>query len=543
MPTTVPNVYLQDSGGGVWLLGATGIGAYTTTPVTSPTSGLPFVLLQDQAAATVWAMTVSTVGALTITAAAGTGAASIPVISTTGTLLGIVVIGGYISVISVTLCQFTLAQAFTALAQRLYDPTNQFWTQAELLLYIQEAFRTWNALTAYWRGDFLFNTVAGTTWYDITSTTVAPNTLRPLTLSTTSLYTIIEYHLLEPPVGAGTWAGSAQFALSDIQMAVERRRSELLGATGCSLTQSLLPATPGRTTLPATTLDVRRIAFLPAPGFGSPVTLWQDDTWAWESFEHDYTTLPPGVPSTYGMNTQPLLSFDVDVALAAPGLYELLTTQSVADPALAVPDDWAWLIKWGALADLLGRESNAKDPLRTKYAEQRYQQGMSLLALAPAVLAFRVNNVPALVDSVRSSDEYDTGWEGAAAGAPTTVLAAGLNLVALSPKPDAGPYSLTATVVENAPVPLLLSDCLTLTTDVFEAILDYAQHLATFKQGGAEFMATMPLYQRFMSMATLYASRIAEMGEFTAMLQSLSALEAGMNPRFTADTPAEVAGG
>ncbi len=446
-------------------------------------------------------------------------------------------------------CPIQLSNAYSALAARLYDPTNQQWTQAESLLYIQEAMREWNALTGYWRGDFLFNAAAGTTWYDITNLTTAPNTLRPLTLTTTSLYTIIEYHLLEPPVGAGAWTGSAQFALSDIQNAVTQRLNELLGATGCSITQSLVAAVPGRTALPLTTLDLRRVAFIPAVGYGSPSTLWDDDTWGWESFEPNYTTLPPAIPSTYSQNTQPLLTFDVDTQLNVPGQYELLTTQAatgVAGSSVIVPDDWAWVIKWGALGDLLGRESNAKDPMRQRYCEQRYAQGMSLLALAPALLAMRVNNIPTQIDSVRSADQYNSSWEGATPGPPATVLAAGLNLLALAPPPDAGPYSLNATVIANCPVPVNPTDCINVTEDVYEAILDEAQHIAMFKSGGAEFAATFPMHQRFLSLAALYASKIAEMGEFATVLMAQSLQEAAMNPRLTTDTPGEameVAGG
>jgi hypothetical protein len=545
-------------------------------------------------------------------------------------------------------CLIDLADAYDALGARLYDPTNQFWPQPELLLYIQEAMRTWNALTAYWRGDFTFSPVANSTWYDITNPAVAPNTLRPLTLKTTDLYMIMEYHLLEPPVGAGPWTGSAQFTIAQLQYAVERRLNELLGASGCSITRSLVEALPGRTALPPATLDLRRVAFFPAisnlpntylidtnnqvwllgitnlgaytttpvvggpgpvsgillkdrttgyifnltvttagallitpaspgsatvqpyisiltpndtpmgiavnnnrivtigvsPTFGSgAVTLWQDDSWAWESFEPDYTTLAPAIPSTYAQNTQPLLTFDVDTHLNQPGQYELLTTQATqAGPgaSLIVPDDWAWVIKWGALADLLGRESNAKDALRAAYCEKRYAQGMSLLTLAPALLGFRVNNIPTEIDSVRGADLYNANWEGAAAGPPTSVLAAGLNLLALSPQPDTAAYSLTATVVENCPVPNAPTDCINVTEDVFEAILDEAQHLAAFKMGGAEFMATIPMHQRFLSLAALYSARIAEMGEFAQVLYEQSRLEASMNPRLTGDTPAEV---
>jgi hypothetical protein len=416
----------------------------------------------------------------------------------------------------------------------------------ELLLYIQEAMREFNALAAYWRGDFTFPAVAGTTWYDITATATAPNTLRPLTLTTTSLYTIIEYHLLEPPVGAGAWTGSAQFALSDIQNAVTQRLNELLGASGCSITQSLIAASPGRTALPVTTLDLRRVAFIPATGFGPPSTLWQDDSWAWESFEYDYTTLPQGIPTTYAQNTQPLLTFDVDRNLSVAGQYELLTTQAVtgaSGSSVIVPDDWAWVIKWGALADLLGRESNSKDMVRQGYCEQRFAQGMSLLTLAPALLGFRVNNLPAEIDAVRSVDQYNTGWE-SASGSPTTALAAGLNLLALTPTPDSGgPYTCTATVVENCPVPVNPTDAINVTADVYEALLDEAQHLAMFKCGGAEFLATIPMHQRFLSVAALYSSRIAEMGEFAQVLYALSRQEASFAPRFTADTPSEVTSG
>lgn len=441
-------------------------------------------------------------------------------------------------------CTITLSTAYTDLAARLYDPTNQFWTQPELLLYLQEAMREWNALAGYWRGDFLLTPTTSVQWYDITSLAAAPNTLRPLTLTVTSLYTIIEYHLLEPPVGAGPWTGSAQFAISDLQFAVARRRDELLGTTGCFITYATQAATPGRQSLPATTLDLRRLAFLPAATYGPPSTLWQDDAWAWESFEPDYTTLPQGIPFTYAMNTQPLFSFDVDRNLNVPGQYELLTVQGLGlASTLNIPDDWAWVIKWGALADLLGRESNAKDLLRAKYAEQRYLQGMSLLARAPALLAARVNNIPTPIDSVRAADAFNPNWEGAVVGAPATILAAGLNLCALTPAPDSNPYSLLFTVVENCPVPELPADCINVTEDIYEAIIDEAQHIAMFKCGGAEFAATTAMHQRFLAIAAIYASRIAEMGEFAKVLYAQSQQESALNPRLTVDDPAEAVSG
>lgn len=437
-------------------------------------------------------------------------------------------------------CPITLSIADSALAARLYDPTGQFWTQAERLYYIQEAMREWNALTGFWHGDFLLTPANGTQWYDITNTATAPLTLRALTLNTTYLNTIIQYHLLEPPVGLGAWTGSAQLAPSDIQTAIARRRDEILGITGCNLTRSLINASPGRTALANTTLGVRRVAFIPAPGFGSPTTLWQDDSWAWQAYENNYATLPAGIPFTYALSTQPVFSFDVDRLLNVAGQYELLTMQSGADPSLAIPDDWTWVLKWGALADLLGRESNAKDAVRAAYCEKRYRDGLALLALAPAVLGVRSDNIPLQIDSVRGADQYQASWEAAAAGPPKSVLAASMNLLALSPTPDAGPYSLMFTVIQNAPVPSAPSDCITLTQDAYEVMLDEAQHIAMFKSGGAEFAATLPLHKRFLDLASFYSSKLAEMGEFSKALYHQSQQEQAMNPFYDADSLTEV---
>jgi hypothetical protein len=219
----------------------------------------------------------------------------------------------------------------------------------------------------------------------------------------------------------------------------------------------------------------------------------------------------------------------------------LLTIESgaalsaTAPSTLSLPDDWTWVLRWGALMDLLSTESNAKDALRAKYAEGRYRQGLQLLAAAPATLNARINGVPARIDAVRSADLYQTGWEAAAPAPPFEVLTAGLNLIALNGPPDTLPYSITVNVVQNAPVPVLPTDYLQVDRGVYDVVLDYAQHLAAFKSGGAEFLATMPMYQKFLWQASLAAGRIEEFGEFAKMLYGLSQLESNMNPEYTPD--------
>jgi len=429
----------------------------------------------------------------------------------------------------------TLGTVRQELANRLYDPTQTFWSPAELNLYITEALRTWNALTAFWRGDFTFPAVAGQTWYDITTLT---NTLRSLNVLDTNLYTIIQYHLLEA-VAWNPWTGvSLQFTADDVLNAVARQRDETLSITGCTITERLIPAVAGRIQLPDMVIDVRRMAYVPSTLFPtqSASTMWPEDTWAEQAFNSGYTTAPAGTPFAYLLSAQPPISFDTDVPPAYAGNYDLLTieaggTLTVGTPStIPIPDDWTHVVKWGALANLLNKESNAKDIPRAQYCESRYRLGLAALSAAPALLAMRVNNVPIQIDSVRGADTYNTGWQGAAPGAPQTILHAGLNKLALAPIADGGAYTLTATVVENAPIPVLDADFVQVPRDILDVMLDYAQHIAAWKQGGEEFNRTMPLFQRFLKVAAMYNSKLRELGEYQTIMADLSQREKDLAP-------------
>jgi intein/homing endonuclease len=92
-----------------------------------------------------------------------------------------------------------------------------------------------------------------------------------------------------------------------------------------------------------------------------------------EWYESPLYQLPSGTPQTFQLSSEPPLSFDVDITPNQPGVYEALVSQSgtpFAPPAstlLGIPDDWAFVLEYGALADLLGRESEATDRERAAY--------------------------------------------------------------------------------------------------------------------------------------------------------------------------------
>jgi len=433
-----------------------------------------------------------------------------------------------------TFSYITLGTAKQQLANRLFDPSMQFWSAAELTSLINEALQTWNALTSYFRAEFIFDTVANTTFYDLTT---QGGSLRVQSTTGNSLASQLEYSLLEPQALApAPWTGSNQFTLDNLANAIQHRRDELLAATGCQLTRSTVPAVPGRIQLADSVIDVRRVAYLPVSP-GNPNVLFLDDSWSEQAYNRGYTIAGPGSPTTYLQSTEPPLSFDVNCPPYLPGVYELLTVNAGTVPidltaTLPLPNDWCWVVRWGALASLLSHESYARDPLRAQYARQRYLMGTEALKMAPAVISARLANVPLQVDGIQGADNYRTGWQGETAARPDTMLTAGLNLAAFAPKPN-GVYSVTCSMVENAPLPAGDSSPLQVARDVLEAVLAYAQHVAAFKQGGAEFQSTLPLFKHFMEVAGEYNSRLTELGEYTDSILGLSQRFESLKPRLS----------
>jgi hypothetical protein len=432
----------------------------------------------------------------------------------------------------------TNAQALADLAARLYDTTSQQWSLAELLVWLNEALRTWNALTSTWRQDQVVPLLPNTNWYDLSTLAGTP---RPYTVTDHDLLEALEYHLLEPltAVYPLVWSGSTQFTVQDLLDALGDRRNETLGASNPTITRILIPALISTTAvLPDNVIGLRRVTWLPVAGSGySPVTLVQADLESKADYDWGYTVAPPEPPSAWLQNAEPPLTFTVDRVPPCPGQYECLVVQAggafstAAATLLRIPDDWSWVVKWGALACLLGREGNAKDSLRAEYAARRFADGLSLLVDAPIVLGGRINNLPCSVDSVRNGDDFAVGWQ--AAGVPSNLYTIG-NLVGATSPLVAATYSATLSVVTNAPLdPVFVQ----VSRDNYDAIIDYAQHLASFKMGGAEFAATLPLLQSFIKQASLFNDKLGALGDYQKIMYEITHQEDVRNPVYSGPGP------
>ena len=422
----------------------------------------------------------------------------------------------------------TLTQAVNALQGRLANVT--FWTQAELIVYITEALRLWNALTEQWNQDFIYT---GTSAWVNTGTQVGSPRLRSVT--DTYLYTQMQYMLLENPTGGGTWTGTSQFTLADLQFALQKRVTEMIQATNCNLVNpNPLAATPGtrRTQLADTILEPQRLRFLPAAGFGNNNTLTREDTQAFQYFEPGYLQ-NQGTPQSWSVSSEPPLAIDVDIAPDSPGAYDLIALQSgpvFAPPAaslLGVPDDFSMIAMYGALGDLLGRESEATDRQRAAYCLKRFTDGITIMRQSNWLLQASIDNVPVDTPAMYEMDAYSPEWQDSTTIWPV-VVQGGPDFVN---SPNAGTGAVDLTLVANAPIPQTLSSFVQVSRDVFDVVLSYAQRLAAFKMGGAEWNATEGLEQDFYRAAATTNKRLMHIGIFTDILKSEGRREEVLVPR------------
>jgi type III secretory pathway component EscS len=403
--------------------------------------------------------------------------------------------------------------------------------------------------------------------------------------------------LLEPQLNAGAWAGTNQFNLAQLQLALQKRVQEVIQATSCNIAQlSPISATPGvrRNLLPDTTLEPRRMRFLAvmantlgtaasgasqvtvasaagvvvgqmvtgtgiqagtfvtgvtgtvvsislptsaglagtALQFALPVTMTREDSESFQAFEPGYLQTY-GWPQSWAVASEPPLAFDTDLAPNTPGNFDvlaLISAPTFAPPAaslLGVPDDWSWLPMYGALADVLGIESEGTDRQRSAYCMERYTQGLELMKASNWLVDAHINEAVASLVSLAEMDANAPGWQESNAWLPQ-VVEAGMDMVA--PTPGIG-QQLTLNLVGNAPLLDSTGVYVQCARDDFEAILNYAHHIASFKMGGQDFITTMPMLKDFFRAAGARNSRWLTYGPFVNVIKSEGKLQDEAVPR------------
>lgn len=425
----------------------------------------------------------------------------------------------------------TFGQAIAELSLRLGDETNVFWTTSELGLYITESLRVWNALTAYWATPYVFDfEQTAANWYDANLV----GSPRVQTLTDADVYTLIEYHLIEPATG-GTWTGTNQFSIDDLSQACSRRRNEILQATACNMAESIKALTPNTTSVNLTdlVLDVRRCRWVPFTG--SPVTLQRGDSRSFQYFSPQYAQTVAN-PLRWDVIGSPPQTVTLDTKVNVPSTLQVLGMAGGADfdpptaSPLLMPDDWAWVLKFGAMADILSKEQEGKDLQRAAYCRQRYMEGLKLMEHMPWLLQGFINGVAVDTQPLAGADRTNYEWQ-SRAGAFPEIVVGGIDLFAVSPVPS-DILSLSMMVVGNAPIPATAGSPIEVPRDVMDAILDEGQHLALFKMGGSEFTSSMKLHQSFVTLAMRQNARLRESGILATTIRPPVDRQEAAQPRF-----------
>ena len=427
-------------------------------------------------------------------------------------------------------------------AQNRLDTKGIFYTNAglypEITLYLREALRVWNCLSNHYRERFTFNTTTNLAWYDLHNQVGNPANLMAKTVLDTDLVAEIQLHLMET-VSPNIWIGTDMFTLDLVTQALQRRRDQFLLDTGVEQVRTVAALTipaEGRFDMPHQVIDIRRLEWVNLAG--TRTHLWRTDEWNAQAHNPGSWYLNPLDPPT---QFSTILTHPLGVQLIPPaaldGQLDRLTVDSGAalNPTvgilMGVPDDWAWVIKWGAMADLLGLETQARDPERAAYCEKRYQEGITLANLAPIAMFGQINGIPVPVISLHDLDTHRPGWPNETAGIPD-VIAVSQYMLAVAPPPNSNTISITVDVLRPAPIPATGATFVTLGLEELNAIIDYAHHIGTFKEAGGEFKATQRQYDNMVRLAALRNDRL-NAAFFREVLEDRAQREETRRPRRT----------
>ena len=439
--------------------------------------------------------------------------------------------------------QITFSDLKTALFQRVGDEVfySDVGAYPEIGLYVKEALRVWNAVANFWRDRVVFTTIAGQAFYRLSTASVVsnPTDLLVPTLTDSDLTAEIMYHLLESqplqpdPIDTTTWRGTDMFTLPWVLGALTRRRDQFLHETAITLQNDLISgvvSSEGRMNLPETTLDVRRVSWRALDGTHNH--LWRMDEWEAQAQIPTWGYNPEDPPTGFSLILTPPVRIQLVPPPAAGGQLDMLASHSgtalTGGVLLGIPDDWAWAVKWGALADLLSNEGQGKDPERSAYCEERFQQALAIARHDPDVLWGQVNGMPTTLMALQDLDSGYPGWQDES-GQPVNI-AVERDIVALHPVPD-GVYSVTIDVLRPAPIPVLDTDVVQFGPEILDTIIAYAHHIAAFKEGGAEFTSTRAQFNDMLRLAADYNAKLSALAIFREALEDRSTRDEDRTPR------------
>lgn len=136
----------------------------------------------------------------------------------------------------------------------------------------------------------------------------------------------------------------------------------------------------------------------------------------------------------------------------------------------------------------------------------------------------KYNSTPLYESSIPELDYGVSNWQQASVGTPSLWAPVGLDKVAIYPPAPVGAF-LNMEGLALAPALASGGDFIDIGDEDVNRILDYAHHVLTFKEGGLEFDATMPLMGAFVGAAGQRNQRLLAAAPFRRYLGMDKGLE------------------
>lgn len=432
----------------------------------------------------------------------------------------------------------TLGELRGELLNRLQDPDAVYTTVSEANMLLTEALRVLNAQTLQpGTTDFVFDFNAGDAWKSLNFA----SSPRQRTVTDSDLYVQMEGMLMEPMSGS-VWTGTNQYNIELLSAALQYRRDELLlqsAANVVNLFESS-PLASRRTYLPDSTLDLLRVRWIQVDsGQFMPYALGREDVVSANAFGVNLP-IEPGEPDSWMITANAPLAFDVSSIPDQVGTWDMLASFAgvpFAPPTAAfvgLPDDWTWVCLYGALADVLANSPEGRDAQRAKYCLMRYEQGKKAMLKMPWLLQATIGSVPVDTPGFKEMDTQIQNWEQRQPAGDPMIVVGGVDFIALAPfvPTNGATVSSVLTVVGNMPIPVLDVDEVQLGRDAVDQVLNYAQHLASFKMGGKDFALTLPLLEQFEAYCRMKNTQYAALGLFRPQMLMEGQRQEFDDPRF-----------
>jgi len=382
-----------------------------------------------------------------------------------------------------------------------------FYTETEMGLYLIEAFRVWNLLTGHFRKTSPVTTTPSTIFYN--------TALHLQTVTEQNVLNEMQFHTLETPDNGAT-LDSDMWTIGEWVDYINSRMANFAAETKLILVRDNSLATVINQTqydlgsgVDPDLLEVHRVAWVDAAGISHG--LREDSTLTYDRLLPEWTVPSASQePEVYIRAGRPQLKLEILPAPVEAGTLDILYTKrppqlpQVADTtALDLPNEFTPYIKWGALADVFAKEGQAHDPAKAEYCEARYQEG---IIVARAVLRRQMQGrvefggVPLDFETFESMDMGADGWQ-EDDSTPTVWMPVGLTQLAINPAHQAGSITLDIDGLTSFIIPATDGTFPDIPHSDVERILDYAHHLASFKQGGQEFQTGLTMFQNFLQAA------------------------------------------